>query len=70
MAAYLQHHLQRAGGNRSLFSEPAHLAIFQSSGGLYRKANHLTPGALIAAAAEICQSVSPDHVRQAVTMLM
>jgi general secretion pathway protein A len=70
MAAYLQHHLQLAGGNHGLFSEPAQLAVFQSSGGFYRKANHLARGALIAAAAEKCQIVSPDHVRQAATELM
>lgn len=70
MTAYLQHQLQLAGGKPGLFSEPALLAIFQSSGGFYRKINHLARGALIAAAAEKCQIVSPDHVRQAGTELI
>lgn len=70
MAEYLQHHIKLAGGKPGLFSDPALLAIYQSSGGFYRKANHLTRGALIAAAAEKCQIVSPEHVRQAATELI
>lgn len=70
MAVYLQHHIKLAGGKYEIFSDPALLAIYQSSGGFYRKANHLTRGALIAAAAEKCQIVSPEHVRQAATELI
>ncbi len=70
MTAYLQHHIKLAGGKPGLFSDPARLAIYQSSGGFYRKANHLTRGALIAAAAEKCQIVSPEHVRKAATELI
>lgn len=70
MTHYLQHHLRIAGGKLTLFSEPAILAIHQGSGGLYRRANHLARGSLIAAAAEKCQVVSPEHVRIASTELI
>lgn len=70
MTAYLEHHIKLAGGKLGLFSDSARLAIYQSSGGFYRKANHLTRGALIAAAAEKCQIVSPEHVRKAATELI
>jgi type II secretory pathway predicted ATPase ExeA len=67
---YLQHHLRIAGNKLSLFSDQAVLAIHQGSGGLYRRANHLARGALIAAASEKCQVVSPEHVRIASTELI
>jgi type II secretory pathway predicted ATPase ExeA len=70
MTGYLQHHLQIVGAKPTLFSEQATLAIHQGSGGLYRRANHLARGALIAAAAEKCQIVSPEHVRIASTELI
>lgn len=70
MTHYLQHHLQIAGAKLNLFSEQAILAIHQGSGGIYRRANHLARGALIAAAAEKCQIVSPEHVRIASTELI
>jgi type II secretory pathway predicted ATPase ExeA len=70
MTQYLNHHLKLAGGKPGLFSEPAYLAIHQGSGGFYRKANHLARGALIAAAAEKCQVISPEHVRIAASELI
>lgn len=70
MTHYLQRHLQIAGSKLPLFSEQAILAIHQGSGGLYRRANHLARGSLIAAAAEKCQIVSPEHVRIASTELI
>ncbi len=65
MAAYLKHHLAIAGMKNSPFEETAITAIFQGSGGIFRKANHLARGALIAAAAEQSQVVNVDHVRLA-----
>jgi general secretion pathway protein A len=70
MQAYLLHHLKIAGVKHNLFSEPAVTAIQQGSGGLFRRANHLARGALIAAAAEQTQIVSPEHVRIAATELI
>lgn len=67
MQQYLLHHLKLAGVKKSLFDETALTAIHQGSGGLLRKANHLARGALIAAAAEKCQTVSAEHVRIAAT---
>jgi type II secretory pathway predicted ATPase ExeA len=52
MQQYLVHHMNLAGVNKSLFEEPAVTAIYQGSGGLLRKANHLARGALMAAADE------------------
>ena len=70
MDHYLNHHLRLAGMNHPIFAEQAITAIHQGSGGLFRKANHLARGALIAAAAEKCQQVSADHVRLASTELI
>lgn len=70
MEDYLNHHLRIAGLGHSVFSEPAVTAIHQGSGGLFRKANHLARGALIAAASEKCQIVSAEHVRLASTELL
>lgn len=67
MAQYLLHHLRLAGVKKPLFDESATTAIHQGSGGLLRKANHLARGALIAAAAEKCATVSAEHVRIAAT---
>ncbi len=58
MEDYLNHHLRIAGLDHSVFSEQAITAIHQGSGGLFRKANHLTRGALIAAASEKCPASS------------
>jgi hypothetical protein len=66
-SAPLLHHLKLAGIKKPLFDETAITAIHQGSGGLLRKANHLARGALIAAAAEKCQTVCAEHVRIAAT---
>ena len=65
MEAYLAHHLKLAGIKRHLFEEPAVTAIYQGSAGLFRKANHLARGSLIAAAHDQCAMVSAEHVRTA-----
>lgn len=70
MEDYLNHHLRLAGLTHSVFSDQAITAIHQGSGGLFRKANHLARGALIAATAEKCQQVSAEHVRLASTELI
>ena len=70
MQLYLAHHLAIAGVKTQLFSPPAITAIQQGSAGLLRRANDLARGALIAAANEQCQQVSPDHVRLAATELV
>lgn len=70
MELYLNHHLKIAGISHPLFANAAITAIHQGSGGLLRRANHLARGALIAAAAEKIQQVSPDHVRMAATELV
>ncbi len=70
MENYLNHHLRLAGLNQAVFSEQAITAIHQGSGGLFRKANHLARGALIAAAPDKCQLVSAEHVRIASTELI
>lgn len=67
METYLRHHLAIAGMERNLFDPPAVIAIHQGSGGLFRKANHLARGGLIAAAAEQSSLVSAEHVRLAAT---
>lgn len=67
METYLQHHLVVAGIDRMLFEETAITAIHQGAGGLYRKANHLARGALIAAASGQSASVNAEHVRIAST---
>jgi general secretion pathway protein A len=70
MEQYLNHHIRIAGIKQSLFSEQAITAIHQGSGGLFRRANHLARGALVAAAAEKCQIISADHVRIASSELI
>jgi len=70
MEEYLRHHLSIAGLKNSPFNEPAVTAVHQGSGGLFRKANHLARGALIAAAAEKSQTVTADHVRMANSELL
>lgn len=69
MADYLRHHLALAGVERMLFDEAAVTAIHQGSGGLFRKANHLARGALIAAAHHKAPLVTAEHVRIAATEL-
>jgi len=67
MEHYLCHHLSVAGIKNNLFDQAAVTAIHQGSGGLFRKANHLARGALIAAAKEKSLIVTSDHVRLAST---
>lgn len=67
MEQYLQHHLSIAGVKKNLFDQAAVTAIHQGSGGLFRKANHLARGSLIAAAKEQCMTVTAEHVRLAST---
>jgi len=67
MEKYLNHHLTIAGVKRSLFDDGAVTAIHQGSGGLFRKANHLARGAVIAAAKSESTMVSAEHVRLAAT---
>jgi type II secretory pathway predicted ATPase ExeA len=62
---YLRHRLSIAGVDAMVFDETAVTAIMQGSAGLYRKANLLARGALIAAAHRKSESVSADHVRLA-----
>lgn len=69
MERYLSHHLKIAGLNHCPFDEQAITAIHQGSGGLFRKANHLARGALLAAAGEKSQVVTAEHVRLASTEL-
>ena len=63
MEEYLLHHLNLAGLKNNPFEEQAMTAVHQGSGGLFRKANHLARGALIAAAGDKAQLVTADHVR-------
>jgi general secretion pathway protein A len=69
MEHYLAHHLKIAGLKHSPFDDQAITAIHQGSGGLFRKANHLARGALLAAAGEKSQVVTAEHVRLASTEL-
>ena len=67
MEAYIRHHLHIAGAETSFYDAAAITAIHQGSGGLYRKANHLARGSLIAAASEQSLTVTAEHVRLAAT---
>jgi len=69
MQDYLLHHLKIAGVKQMLFDDAAVTAIHQGSGGLFRKANHLARGALVAAAKSQETVVSAEHVRRAATEL-
>lgn len=70
METYLQHHLTICGMNRMLFEPNAITAIHQGSGGLFRKANHLARGALIAAYNEKSQMATAEHVRLSATEIL
>lgn len=63
MDQYLSHHLSIAGIKTQLFTDAALTAIYQGSGGIYRKANNLARGALIAASVDKATQVIPDHVQ-------
>ena len=65
LESYLLHHLSIAGIDKMLFDDTAVTAIHQGSGGIFRKANHLARGALIAAAMDNQKSVNAEHVRVA-----
>ena len=67
MQTYLEHHLGIAGVQHNLFDQTALTAIHQGSGGLFRKANHLARGSLIAAAAKQKSMVDAEHVQLAAT---
>ncbi|MCJ7833681.1 MAG: AAA family ATPase [Deltaproteobacteria bacterium] len=67
MEDYLLHHLTLSGLKTNPLEEAAITAIQQGSGGLFRKANNLARGALIAAAAEQSLAVTAEHVRLAAT---
>ena len=67
---YLKHHLTIAGVKTTLFTDAALTAIYQGSGGIYRKANNLARGSLIAAAADKASQITPDHVRVASSEIM
>lgn len=69
MESYLGHHLKLAGLKTNLFEEAAVTAIHQGSGGLFRKANSLARGSLIAAAQSQSMTVSAEHVRIAASEL-
>jgi len=69
MEIYLSHHLKLAGVKRDLFEEAAITAIYQGSAGLFRKANNLARGALVAAAQSQSMVVGAEHVRTASTEL-
>ncbi len=67
MEKYILHHLKIAGVKSNIFDESAITAIHQGAGGLFRKANHLARGSLIAASADKSMSVTAEHVRLAST---
>jgi type II secretory pathway predicted ATPase ExeA len=67
MQQYLEHHLNIAGVKQQLFEDAAVTAIHQGSGGLFRKANHLARGAIVAASKQQSVSVTAEHVRLAAT---
>jgi type II secretory pathway predicted ATPase ExeA len=67
MEQYLKHHLSIAGVKKNLFDQSAITAIHQGSGGLFRKANNLARGGLIAAAKEQSMAVNAEHIRLAST---
>jgi general secretion pathway protein A len=70
MKGYIEHHLQLAGVEKSLFAEEAILAIHQTSGGLLRRANIIARGAMMAAAMEKSQIISGEHIRLAGTEIL
>ena len=70
MGAYLRHHLAIAGVNRMIFDDAAITAIHQGAGGLFRKANHLARGAIVAAARDESTVVTAENVRLAATELL
>lgn len=70
MEQYLVHHLALTGVKSGIFEDAAITAIQQGSGGIFRKANHLARGALVAATDSQSSIVSADHVRLAATEVL
>ena len=68
-ADYMAHHLKIAGCRPTLFEPQAVTATHQASGGILRNINNLSRCALITAAAQKRQVVTPDDVRIASTEL-
>lgn len=64
---YLEHHLKVSGIKDSLYMDEAVMAIHQGSGGIFRKANNLARGSLVAAAGSGSRIISGEHVRKAST---
>ena len=69
MEKYIDHRLSIAGTKTRIYDDAAITAIHQGSGGVFRKANHLARGALVAAALEKSTAVTAEHVRLASTEL-
>ena len=63
MKDYLLHHLKIAGIKNMLFDDTAVTAIHQGSGGIFRRANNLARGSLVAAAMDNQKSVNAENVR-------
>lgn len=70
MRDYLTHHIKIAGIKTNLFEDAAVTAIHQGSGGIFRKANHLARGALVAACNDRSKIVTAEHVRLASTEIL
>lgn len=68
-ADYIAHHLKIAGVRPTLFEPQAITATYQASGGIPRNINNLARCALITAAAQKRQIVTPDDIRVASTEL-
>ncbi len=67
MEEYILHHLALTGIQTNIFEDAAITAIHQGSGGIFRKANHLARGALIAAANSNAATITAEHIRLAST---
>jgi type II secretory pathway predicted ATPase ExeA len=59
---YLEHRLRVAGVDRAVFSEPAIEALFNASGGVFRRIDALAHNALSAGAVARARIVDADHV--------
>ena len=70
MRAYLTHHIKIAGIKANLFEDAAVTAIHQGAGGIFRRANHLARGALVAACNDRSKIVTAEHVRLASTEIL
>jgi len=61
-AGYITHRIRMAGGEPSLFSEPAHSLIHDLSGGIPRRINRLCDLSLLVGFAEEADQIDPKHV--------